>query len=89
MREAGEAKEMLVHRVAILVIASFAKERGAGFVEHASEHGVAAEADTRTARGTLSEVGSSGGVHIDGGLIWMLAESGGVKGCECPGKFPA
>jgi hypothetical protein len=52
-RDAGEGKEVLIHRVAKFVIPSFAGERGAGFVNDTGQHDITAEADAGAAWGTL------------------------------------
>lgn len=57
--EAGEGKELLIHGIAILVIAGVPGERRPGLVENPRQHGVAAQANPWTARGPLSEIGST------------------------------
>ena len=66
--DAREGEKVLVHRVAVFVIAGLAGERGAGLVEHAREQGLAAKADARAAGRTSIEVGSwESGV----GSVWV------------------
>ena len=73
-----KSEDALVERAVVMILAVFAGDLGPAFVEHARQKNVTAEAEARTARRTLREVGSGDGVAVCGHLflgkdsVWFL-----------------
>src|SRR5579871_1536712 len=67
-----EAEDALIERAVVMILAVFAGDFRAAFVEHPRKEGVAAEAGAGAAGRALGEVGDV--THI-GVVVWLTSES--------------